>query len=160
MNARIRGRLLFVSLVASQTLAGCGLFGDKEDTEGPSAAPPAPPGAGATDSSGALPLPTATPAGPGATPPRSPVTTTGAGAKADAGTPTDAGTPIDAGTPTDAGAGASANSAKLKACAEKCQAVMVNCLTPTMPTDGGFPQIKDPAACQAAANSCRTACTP
>ena len=38
--------------------------------------------------------------------------------------------------------------------------VPATCLAPVIPTDGGLPQIKDPAACQAAANACRTACAP
>ncbi len=81
-----------------------------------------------------------------------------AGTSADAGASKDAGdTPKADGGTVDAG---SANADKLKACAAKCQSVMQSCLTPSIPADGGFPQLKDPAACQAAAETCRASCTP
>lgn len=80
----------------------------------------------------------------------------------DAGTPSDAGASKDGGDPpkSDAGTASSANSEKLKACAAKCQSVLQSCLTPQFSPDGGLPTIKDPAACQAAAETCRSSCTP
>lgn len=86
---------------------------------------------------------------------------------ADAGTSTDAGTSADAGDApkadagaADAGAGSTSNAEKLKACAQKCQSSMQACLTPDTPKPGELPKLKDPAACQAAAEACRAACSP
>jgi hypothetical protein len=44
-----------------------------------------------------------------------------------------------------------------KACVDKCQGIMQICLTPKA-TDGGFPQMADPAKCQQAFADCQTAC--
>ena len=103
------------------------------------------------------PLPAATtvaPPTPIAPTPATPTTTT----KLDAGAPTDAGTAVvDAGQHVDAGAPANGT---FKACSEKCQAVLVGCALPQISKDGGLPTIKDPVACQAAANACIAACTP
>jgi hypothetical protein len=153
MKANARERLLLVSLVATLSLSGCGLFGDKDEEGGLSPAPSAPPAPAAapTDTSGAQPLPTGAVVTPGKTP-----TTPTPASKPDAGASSDAGATTDAAAPSDAGAASSS----LKVCAEKCQAVLQNCLTPVFPKDGGLPQIKDPAACQAAAEACRTGCKP
>jgi hypothetical protein len=154
MKANARERLLIVSLFATLTLSGCGLLGDKDEEGGLSPTPSAPPSAAPTDTPGAQPLPATTGA---ATPPGKTPTISPPASKPDAGAPSDAGasTP-DAAAPSDAGAASSS----LKVCAEKCQAVLQNCLTPVFPKDGGFPQIKDPAACQAAADACRAGCKP
>ena len=85
-----------------------------------------------------------------------------AGSTPDAGVPPDAGK-SDAATPDAATPDAGADSGsivKAKACADKCQGVLQSCLTPSFPKDGGLPQLKDPAACQAAFDTCRVACTP
>jgi hypothetical protein len=71
--------------------------------------------------------------------------------------PVDAGAPVDAGKPP-ADAGAAGD--KLTGCFNKCQGILQNCLTPTFPADGGFPQPKDPKLCQTAFETCRVACTP
>jgi hypothetical protein len=162
MNAPIHGRLLFLSMSATVALAACGVFSSKDDEAEP--APPIAPVA-TSDTPGAQPGPgtaagAATGAGQGvAAPP--PVPTPGTGNKPDAGQPVDAGTPTDAGkadaaAPADAGTA----SAKLKACADKCGAVLASCYGPSIPTDGGFPTIKDPKTCQAAFDACRASCTP
>lgn len=166
MNLLARERLVFVSLIAaSATLAACGLFGSKDDEpESLSPAPPGPPSAAIPSAAGPQPLPTTGGAvGAG----QVPVTGGGGGIKLDAGIPFDASIPFDGSFPFDAGktdaaapADGGAASTKLKACADKCQGIMATCLTPTIPTDGGLPQIKDPAACQAAANACKAACSP
>jgi len=112
----------------------------------------APPASVAT----ASPLPTTTTVAPT---PVVPVATPTPTPKLDAGTPiVDAGTPIvDAGKVVDAGGAANGT---LKACSEKCQAVLQGCAIPQISKDGGLPTFKDPAACQAAATACFAACTP
>lgn len=159
MKAPSRQPLLFLSLSATVALAACGVFRTTDEEETPSIVPSAP-AAGASDTPAAQPGPgTAAGAatGAGQASPVTPTPATGTGIKPDAGTTvTDAGKP-DAAAPTDAG---SATSAKLKACADKCQGVLASCATPTIPTDGGFPTFKDPTACQAAFDACRAACTP
>jgi hypothetical protein len=158
MSSLLKQRLLFGSLIVSLALTACGVFRSSDDEE-PIA--PAPSGAPTALSE---PLPVATAVGaanPGSSPaaPVTPSTKPDGGAQADASLPADAGKG-DAGAPGDAGAGdAGSASARLKACAEKCQAVMQACLTPSF-TDSGVPQIKDPAACQAAAEACRAGCAP
>jgi hypothetical protein len=152
MRGLVKQRLLFGSLIISLGISACGVFRSSDDEE-----PIAPAPSGSLNAP-AAPLPVATAVG-AADPGRSPAPVAPS-IKPDAGSPADAGkgdaaAPGDAGT-SDAG---STTSAKLKACAEKCQAVMQSCLTPSF-TDSGVPQIKDPAACQAAANACRAGCLP
>ncbi|WP_197041411.1 hypothetical protein [Chondromyces apiculatus] len=99
-----------------------------------------------------------------------PPSTVGTGTKTnslptDAGVITDAGTPTDAGT-SDAGKGdagvitdAGITAPNIKACSDKCQPAFQSCLTPSF-NDAGIPQIKDPAACQAALQACLQGCKP
>jgi hypothetical protein len=150
---------VFAVFAASQGLAGCKSESDED-------APPVP-------SAVAVPAPVATVSGAAPSIPApvvpapvvpAPVTPTpapaAAGAKADAGAPVaDPGAATDAGK-SDAGAADGALSGKLAACASKCQGVLQNCLTPAFPADGGFPQMKDPKACQTAFDACRAGCAP
>jgi len=158
MRTLFKQRLLFGSLIVSSAISACGVFRSSDDE-----APIAPATSTPTDPTApAAPLGTAVgTAEPGRPPPAAPVTpsikpdggadaaSTADGGKGDAGTSGDGGTSGDAGS----------TSARLKACAEKCQAVMQSCLTPSF-TDSGVPQIKDLAACQAAAKACRDGCAP
>jgi hypothetical protein len=161
MKAPFRQHLLLLSLSATVALAACGVFRTTDEEDVPPLVPSAP-AAGATDTPAAQPGPgtaagAATGAGAGQASPVTPTPVAGTGIKPDAGTPvSDAGKP-DAAAPTDAG---STTSAKLKACSDKCQGVLTSCATPTIPQDGGLPTFKDPAACQAAFDACRAACTP
>ena len=151
MQSRARLGLLLLPLLAALLAPACKTAEKEEDAADASLLPPA-----ATVASAAPPATATTPAPvtptPAATTP--PTTTT----KLDAGAPTDAGAAtVDAGQVADAG---SATSAKMKACADKCQGVLQGCALPQIPTDGGLPTLKDPAACQAAAVACFAACKP
>lgn len=143
---------VFAVVAASQGVAGCKSEKDEEAILLPS--PPAAsivPSAVATGPAPVVPQPIA-PVPAVKTP--APV---GAGTKADAGAPVaDAG----AGATTDAGTTGGVLSGKLAACASKCQGILQSCLTPAFPADGGFPQIKDPKACQTAFETCSTGCVP
>jgi hypothetical protein len=158
MRSLLKQRLLFGSLIASLALSACGVFRSSDDEEPIVAAPSGAPSAVAAPS----PLGTAVGAADPGSSPAAPVTPSfkpDGGAQADASSPADAGKG-DAAAPGDAGTGdAGSASARLRACAEKCQAVMQACLTPSF-TDSGVPQIKDPAACKAAADACRAGCAP
>ena len=150
------------SLLISLVLAGC--TGGSDTGE---AVPPAAPGSSAAPGGAASPPstePTAASTGAGQRPSQ-PSTGPTASGKPSSGAP-DAGLP-EAGPP-DAGlqdaavadSGSGSGSTKMKACADKCQAAMQSCLMPSFPKDGGLPQVKDPSACQAAFEGCRTACAP
>ncbi|WP_437682457.1 hypothetical protein [Sorangium sp. So ce131] len=129
------------------------------DAAAPAATPTPPPAA-----TGTTPPATPTPAAPPATAKANPAQPAPAGASLldagvallDAGAPKDAGATTDGGTKADAGA----LSTKIEACATKCQSILQSCLTPTFPADGGLPQLKDPKACEASFESCRSACAP
>lgn len=151
MQSRARLGLSLLSLFAALLVPACKTVEKDEDAPAPSALP------SAASVATASPLPAATTVAPPkpVAPATPPATTT----KLDAGTPiVDAGTPIvDAGKVVDAGGAANGT---FKACSEKCQAVLVGCAIPQVSKDGGLPTLKDPVACQAAANACFTACTP
>jgi hypothetical protein len=146
MQSRVQLGLSLVPFLAALLVSGCKTADKQEDVE----AGTAPLASVAT----ADPLPAATTAAPTVIVPTPTPIPAGTPVKLDAGAPTDAGAP----KPADAGAAAA--NGTFKACSEKCQAVLVGCAIPTLPKDGGLPQIKDPAACQAAANACFAACTP
>lgn len=151
MQSRARLGLSLLPLLAALLAPACKTVDKEEDMADASLIPPA--------MSVATPLPAATTAAPimpTPTVPPPPVTTTTT--KLDAGAPTDAGAgTADAGKVVDAGTAANGT---MKACADKCQAVLQGCALPQLPKDGGLPTLKDPAACQAAAAACLTACTP
>ncbi len=156
MQSRARLGLSLLSLFAALLVPACKTVEKDEDAPAPSALP------SAASVATADPLPAATtvaPPKPVAPTPITPTTKPDAGAPSDAGTTIlDAGTPIvDAGRVVDAGGAANGT---FKACSEKCQAVLVGCAIPQVSKDGGLPTLKDPVACQAAANACFTACTP
>lgn len=148
MQSRARLGLSLLPLLVALLAPACKTVDKEEDIADASLIPPA--------MSVATPLPAATTAAPimpTPTVPPPPVTT-----KLDAGAPTDAGAgTADAGKVVDAGTAANGT---MKACADKCQAVLQGCALPQLPKDGGLPTLKDPAACQAAAAACLTACTP
>jgi hypothetical protein len=145
MQSLVRLGLSLVPLLAALFVSGC-KTADKQDEIDAGAAPLA-------SVATADPLPAAPTAAPTVVAPTpTPVATTTA-AKLDAGAPADAG----AVKIVDAGAAANGT---FKACAEKCQALLAGCAIPQIPKDGGLPQLKDPVACQAAANACVAACTP
>jgi hypothetical protein len=151
MQSRARLGLSLLPLLAALLAPACKTVDKDENLIDASLLPPA-----ATIASAAPTTTATTPAPitptPAATTP--PTTTT----KLDAGAPTDAGAAtIDAGQVVDAG---TATNAKVKACADKCQGVLQGCALPQIPTDGGLPTLKDPAACQAAAVACFAACKP
>ena len=150
MQSRARLGLSLLPLLAALLVPACKTVEKDESAPAATAAPLA-------TVATADPLPAATtvaPPTPIAPTPATPTTTT----KLDAGAPTDAGTAVvDAGQHVDAGAPANGT---FKACSEKCQAVLVGCALPQISKDGGLPTIKDPVACQAAANACIAACTP
>ncbi|MEP7127089.1 MAG: hypothetical protein ABJE95_39515 [Byssovorax sp.] len=144
MQSRVHLGLSLVPFLAALLVSGC-TTADKQDEPDASLLPVAT----------ADPIPAASTAAPtviAPTPVPVPVPV-GTTVKPDAGAPTDAGAP----KPADAGAAANGT---FKACSEKCQALLAGCAIPTFPKDGGLPQIKDPVACQAAANACVAACTP
>jgi hypothetical protein len=147
MQSRARLGLSLLPLLAALLVPACKTVDKDESVPVPSAAPSA--------STTADPLATATATAappPVAPPPAAPTP------KLDAGAPHDAGTVgVDAGKVVDAGGAANGT---LKACSEKCQAVLQGCAIPQISTDGGLPKLKDPVACQAAANACFAACTP
>ena len=150
MQSRARLGLSLLPLLAALLAPACKTVEKDEDTADASLIPPAvsvaPPLPVATTAAPIVPAPTVAPP---------PATTT---TKLDAGAPTDAGAvTVDAGKVADAGTAANGT---MKACADKCQAVLVGCALPQIPKDGGLPTLKDPAACQAAAAACLTACTP
>lgn len=149
MQSRARLVLSLLPLLAALLVSGC-KTGQKEDEVDASLLPPA------ASVATADPLPavtTATPVVPVPTP-----TPTATAPKLDAGAPSDAGAGTDAGKATvDAG---TATPGKFAGCAAKCQAVLQGCAIPEIPKDGGLPQLKDPVACQAAANACFAACAP
>ena len=145
MQSRAHLGLSLVPFLAALLVPGCKTADKQEDVE----AGAAPLATVAT----ADPLPAATAAPTVIVPAPTPIPA-GTTVKLDAGAPTDAGAP----KPADAGAAAA--NGTFKACAEKCQAVLAGCAIPTLPKDGGLPQLKDPVACQAAANACAAACTP
>lgn len=154
MQSRARLGLSLVPLFAALLAPACKTVEKDEDAIDASLLPPA------TTIASAAPTPTVTtptPVTPTPTATTPPATTTTT--KLDAGTPLDAGAiTVDAGTVSDAGAAAA--NGTVKACAEKCQAVLQGCALPQIPTDGGLPTLKDPAACQAAATACIAACRP
>jgi hypothetical protein len=147
MQSRVPPCLSLAPLLAALLVSGC-KTADKQDELDSGAAPLA-------SVATADPLPSASAPVPTVVVPTPVPTTTTTAAKLDAGTAviTDAGTAVV----TDAG---SATSVKLKACADKCQAVLAGCAFPQVSKDGGLPQIKDPVACQAAATACFAACAP
>jgi hypothetical protein len=145
MQSRVPPGLSLVPFLAALLVSGCKTADKQEDVE----AGTAPLASVAT----ADPLPAATTAAPTVIVPTPTPVPAGTTVKLDAGAPTDAGAP----KPVDAGTAANGT---FKACAEKCQGVLAGCAIPTLPKDGGLPQIKDPVACQAAANACIAACTP
>src|SRR5512132_313343 len=151
MQSRARLGLSLLPLVAALLAPACKTVDKEEDIVDASLIPPAlsvtAPVPAATTAAPIVPVPTAAPP---------PATTT---TKLDAGAPTDAGAAatVDAGKVADAGAAANGT---MKACADKCQAVLQGCALPQISKDGGLPTLKDPAACQAAAAACLTACTP
>ena len=149
MQSRARLGLSLLPLLAALLAPACNTVDKAEETADASLIPPA--------VSVATPLPVATiPAPIVPTPTVAPPATTTT--KLDAGAPTDAGAgTADAGKVVDAGTAANGT---MKACADKCQAVLQGCALPQIPKDGGLPTLKDPAACQAAAAACLTACTP
>ena len=156
MRAPERLAALLIPLV----LAGC--TGGSDTGE---AVPPPAPGSseapgGAAPPPGAEPSAAATGAAQRPTQPPAAPTASGkpSGSAPDAGLP-EAG-PSDAGPKDAAAPDSGSSSGKMKACAEKCQLAMQSCLTPTFSKDGGLPQAKDPMACQAAFEGCRTACAP
>ncbi len=144
MQSRVHPGLSLVPLLAALLVSGCKTADKQEDVEAGAALPTV-----AT----ADPLPAATTAAPVVVVPTPTPTPVGTTAKLDAGAP------ADAGAAKVADAGTAANGT-FKACAEKCQAVLAGCAIPQLPKDGGLPQLKDPVACQAAANACIAACTP
>jgi hypothetical protein len=151
MKAAMRAANLFAILAASSCLVSCNKSNDTEQPPIPvNTGAPTPPVADAA-------APPQTPPAanpPPVVPPKATTPTPAPAGQVDAGT-----TPVDAGTSTDAGAtGTGTPSDKLAACAQKCQGVLASCATPTFPTDGGFPQPKDPKACQAAFDACVAAC--
>lgn len=150
MQSRARLGLSLLPLLAALLAPACKTAEKEEDIADASLIPPAAVASAAPTTTATTPAPiTPTPA---ATTP--PTTTT----KLDAGAPTDAGAaPVDAGQVADAG---TSTSAKMKACSDKCQGVLQGCALPQIPTDGGLPTLKDPAACQAAAVACFAACKP
>lgn len=146
MQSRARPGLSLVPFLAALLVSGCKTVEKDGDPPDAMALPLA-------SVATADPLPAATTAAPTVVAPTpTPVATTTA-AKLDAGAPS------DAGAPKIADAGAAANGT-FKACSEKCQAMLAGCAIPQIPKDGGLPQLKDPVACQAAANACVAACTP
>lgn len=164
----MRTRERLVALLLPLCVAACSSSGEKDeavpgprpDPSAPSAVPGAPVGAtGVIEQPGSQPpstRPTTTATKPTTTTPDAGVTPD-AGTQADAGAKADAGAHADAGAQADAGGG---SAGKLKACTDRCQGVLQSCLTPTIPPDGGLPQIKDPAACQKAFQDCQKACAP
>ena len=146
MQSRVQLGLSLVPFLAALLVSGCKTADKQEDVE----AGVAPLASIAT----ADPLRAATTAAPTVIVPTPTPIPAGTTVKLDAGAPTDAGAP----KPADAGAAAA--NGTFKACSEKCQAVLAGCAFPTLSKDGGLPQIKDPVACQAAANACFAACTP
>lgn len=151
MDSRARLGLSLVPLFAALLTPACKTV-DKDEAD--AATIPIPVATVAT----ADPLPAATTPVPVAPTPTATTPTTTPTPKADAGTPLDAGTvTLDAGHPTDAGTAANGT---VKACGEKCQALLQSCALPQIPKDGGLPVFKDPAICQAAASACIAACRP
>jgi hypothetical protein len=149
MQSRVHPGLSLVPLLTALLVSGC-KTADKQEEIDSGAAP-------LVSVATADPLPVASAPAPTVlvpTPTPGPATTP----KVDAGAPSDAGAPgVDAGKPVDAGATAPG---KFAACASKCQAVAQGCALPQITADSGLPQLKDPAACQAAAAACFAACAP